>query len=265
MLLNRPNWHGPFDIVGDVHGCLDELLELLSALGYQMNRRAGDLEVALPLGRRLVFVGDLVNRGPATSGVVRLVMNMAREGQALCVPGNQDMKLTAALKDRSAFSAAGLTKSLEQLANEPAEFRAAAVEFLDALPSHCILDDGKLVIAHAGLPEHMRGSDAPRARAFAIGGETTGETDEFGLLVRCNWAADYRGQALVVFGHTPVAEPLWLNNTVNIDTGCVYGGHLTALRYPELDTVSVPARGIYCESRRRFQPNQTLSRRLGNT
>jgi len=185
MLLNRPNWHGPFDIVGDVHGCLDELLELLSALGYQMNRRAGDLEVALPLGRRLVFVGDLVNRGPATSGVVRLVMNMAREGQALCVPGNRDMKLPAALKDRSAFSAAGLTKSLEQLANEPAEFRAAAVEFLDALPSHCILDDGKLVIAHAGLPEHMRGSDAPRARAFAIGGETTGETDEFGLLVRC--------------------------------------------------------------------------------
>jgi protein phosphatase len=254
MLLKRPKWHGPFDIVGDVHGCLNELLALMSALGYRVERRAGDFEVAPPLGRRLVFVGDLVNRGPATPGVLRLVMNMARSGQALCVPGNQDMKLTAALKSSAALSTPGLTKSLEQLADEPAEFRAAAVEFLDALPSHCILDNGKLVIVHAGLPEHMHGSDAARSRAFAIGGETTGETDEFGLAVRCNWAADYRGKALVVFGHTPVAEPRWLNNTVNIDTGCVYGGHLTALRYPELDTVSVPAKSIYSQSRRRFLP-----------
>lgn len=56
--------------------------------------------------------------------------------------------------------------------------------------------------------------------------------------VRYNWAADYRGKALVVYGHTPVPEALWLNNTVNIDTGCVFGGHLTALRYPEREAVS---------------------------
>jgi protein phosphatase len=254
MLLKRPNWHGPFDIVGDVHGCMNELLALLSALGYHLERSAEDFAVAPPIGRRLVFVGDLVNRGPATPGVVRLVMNMAQAGQALCVPGNQDMKLAAALKDNPALSTPGLTKSLEQLAHESAEFRAAAIEFLDALPTHCILDNGKLVIAHAGLPEHMHGSDSPRSCMFAMCGETTGETDEFGLAVRCNWAVDYRGKALVVFGHTPVTEPLWLNNTVNIDTGCVYGGHLTALRYPELETVSVAARAIYNQSRRRFPP-----------
>ena len=254
MLLKRPNWHGPFDIVGDVHGCMDELLMLLLALGYRVEPRLGGFAATPPPGRRLIFVGDLVNRGPAIPAVLRLAMSVVRAGQGLCVSGNQDLKLTAALKAGDVQPTPGLTRSLEQFALEPAEFRAAAIEFLDALPSHCILDSGKLVIAHAGLPEHMHGSDSPRSRAFAISGGTTGETDEFGLAVRCNWAADYRGKPLVVFGHTPVANPLWLNNTVNIDTGCVYGGHLTALRYPELDTVSVPAKSTYSRSRRRFPP-----------
>lgn len=265
MLLDRPHWHGPFDIVGDVHGCLDELLALTSALGYRVEQHTGDFAVTPPLGRRLIFVGDLVNRGPATPAVLRLVMSIMQAGQGLCVPGNQDLKLTAALKGSDVQPTFGLARSLEQFAAEPAEFRAAAIEFLDALPSHCILDNGKLVIAHAGLPEHMQGSDSARSRAFAVCGETTGETDEFGLAVRCNWAADYRGKALVVFGHTPVAKPLWLHNTVNIDTGCVYGGHLSALRYPELETVSVPARAIYCGSRRRFPPNQMLAGQTEST
>jgi protein phosphatase len=128
------------------------------------------------------------------------------------------------------------------------------------LPSHLVLDDGKLVVAHAGLPERMQGSNSARARAFALAGETTGSIDTFGLPVRLNWAADYRGRALVAFGHTPVTEPLWLNNTVNIDTGCVYGGFLTALRYPELDTVQVAARAVYYPSRKCFPPNRVLAR-----
>ena len=93
------------------------------------------------------------------------------------------------------------------------------------------------------------------------GCETTGETDEFGLPVRYNWAADYRGKALVVYGHTPVPEPLFLNNTVNIDTGCVFGGQLTALRYPERETVSVKARQTYYEPARPFLPEKIETQR----
>ena len=103
------------------------------------------------------------------------------------------------------------------------------------------LDDGKLVVAHAGMKEEMQGRGSGKVRDFALYGETTGETDEFGLPVRYNWAAEYRGKAMVVYGHTPVPEPEWLNRTINIDTGCVFGGKLTALRYPEKELVSVPA------------------------
>ena len=107
-------------------------------------------------------------------------------------------------------------------------------DFFDGLISHYVLDDGKLVVAHAGMKASLQGRASQQVRAFALYGETTGETDAYGLPVRYNWAAEYRGQALVVYGHTPVPEAEWLNRTINIDTGCVFGGKLTALRYPEL-------------------------------
>ena len=121
------------------------------------------------------------------------------------------------------------------------------VEFLDKLISHLVLDDGKLVVAHAGMLQEMQGRASSAVRAFALYGETTGEIDEFGLPVRYPWAEDYRGSAMVVYGHTPVPEPQWVNNTIDVDTGCVYGGRLTALRYPEKELVSVPAERVYYE------------------
>jgi protein phosphatase len=134
-------------------------------------------------------------------------------------------------------------------------------KFLDGLISHYVFDDGKLVVAHAGLKESMQGRGSAAVREFALYGETTGETDDFGLPVRYNWSANYRGKALVVYGHTPVAEPLWLNNTVNLDTGCVFGGSLSALRYPEKDIVSVRAHATYYESRKPFLPPDVESLR----
>ena len=91
-----------------------------------------------------------------------------------------------------------------------------------------------------------------RIRDFTLYGETTGQKDAYGLPVRGNWAATYHGTAMVVYGHTPVSQPEWLNHTVNIDTGCVFGGALTALRYPEREFVSVPAFKTYVESARPF-------------
>jgi protein phosphatase len=253
--------HGPFDIVGDVHGCIDELLELLNALGYLVEMVDRQCAVRPPEGRKLIFLGDLVDRGPGTPEVLRLVSSMVQAGQAFCVPGNHDIKLVKALRGRDVKLTHGLADSMRQLEKESPEFRQVMAKFLDGLISHYVFDDGKLVVAHAGLKESMQGRGSGAVREFALFGETTGETDEFGLPVRYNWAADYRGKALVVYGHTPQPEPLWLNNTVNIDTGCVFGGSLTALRYPEKEIVSVRARATYYESKRPFLPEEALAPR----
>ncbi len=238
---------GPFDIIGDVHGCHDELADLLGMLGYQPGE---DGVPRHPAGRTAVFLGDLVDRGPDTPGVLRTVMAMVAAGAALCVPGNHEHKLLRALRGRDIRVSHGLAESLAQLKAEPDDFRSQVIAFLDGLISHYVLDGGRLVVAHAGLPAQMHGRASAAVRSFALYGETTGETDEFGLPVRYPWAQDYRGSAAVVYGHTPVPEPAWVNNTICVDTGCVFGGRLTALRYPERELVAVPARRVYYEPAR---------------
>jgi protein phosphatase len=251
---NRKSEHGPFDIIGDVHGCVDELRELLSTLGYERFEKDGAEAVQPPAGRKALFVGDLVDRGPQNPAVLRLVMGMVDAGAALCVPGNHDAKLVRKLKGHDVQITHGLADSLAQLSVEPPEFSQKVCSFLDGLVTHYVFDDGNLVVAHAGLKEEMQGRGSAKVRDFALYGETAGETDELGLPIRGDWAAAYRGKAMVVYGHTPVAEPEWLNRTINIDTGCVFGGRLTALRYPEKELVSVPARRIYYEPARPFLP-----------
>lgn len=250
---NRKDEHGPFDFIGDVHGCFDELVELLAKLGYETGQSAGAWHH--PAGRKLVFVGDLVDRGPKSPEVVRLVMDSVKFGSALCVPGNHDAKFMRKIWGKNVQITHGLAESLAQFEAYEEHYRGfsrVAAEFIDSLVSHYVLDDGKLVVAHAGMKESMQGRGSGAVREFAMYGETTGETDEFGLPVRHNWAAEYRGAATVVYGHTPVPEPEWLNRTINIDTGCVFGGKLTALRYPERELVSVPAKHTYAEPRKPF-------------
>ncbi|RYD82042.1 MAG: polynucleotide kinase-phosphatase, partial [Verrucomicrobiaceae bacterium] len=248
---NRKQDHGPFDIIGDIHGCHEELVELLKSLGYEARNDQGT-DWAHPEGRKVIFLGDLVDRGPSSPTVCRTVMNMTREDRALCVPGNHDMKLLRKLRGKDVQIKHGLAETLAQLEQEPPEFRQELSAFIDDLVSHYVLDGGKLVVAHAGMKESMQGRGSGAVREFALYGETTGETDEFGLPVRYNWAAEYRGRATVVYGHTPVPQPQWLNKTINIDTGCVFGGKLTALRYPEMELLSVPARQIYAIPARPF-------------
>ena len=233
---------GPFDVIGDVHGCATELEELLALLGYAES----DGAYAHPEGRRAIFVGDIVDRGPRILDSVRIVRAMVERGSAFAVPGNHDIKLVRALKGRDVQITHGLDRSLAELDAHPDE-RDGVASFLDRLVSHLVFEGGDLVVAHAGMKEEMQGRGSGKVRDFALYGETTGETDEFGLPVRWDWAAEYRGRAMVVYGHTPVPEPEWLNGTINIDTGCVFGGRLTALRYPEKQLVSVAAREVYAE------------------
>lgn len=257
LLTDRRDEHGPFDAIGDVHGCLDELVALLGVLGYAVVRDdAGrPVDAVHPEDRRAIFLGDLVDRGPDSPGVLRLAMGMVRAGHALAVPGNHEHKLVRALGGRDVKVSHGLETTLTQLAAEPEEFRREAEAFCRDLVSHLVLDDGRLVVAHAGLKESYQGRASGRVRSFALYGDTTGETDEFGLPVRYPWADDYRGRAMVLYGHTPTPEVEWVNGTMCLDTGCVFGGKLSALRYPEKEVVQVPAAREYYAPARPFLPD----------
>lgn len=265
LYSNKKELTGPFDIIGDIHGCYDETIALLRKLDYKIEEVEDDgqnfgLKVSHPNNRQVIFLGDLVDRGPNSPAVLRLVMSMVQTDIALCVPGNHDLKLQKKLKGKRVNIKHGLAETLEQLEKESPEFLETVKEFLYSLTSHYVLDDGKLVVAHAGLREEMQGRGSGAVRAFCLYGETTGEIDEFGLPVRYNWASEYRGSAKVVYGHTPIPEAEWLNRTINIDTGCVFGGKLTALRYPEEQLVEVAANKVYCEPVKPLEvPAQTMS------
>jgi polynucleotide kinase-phosphatase len=254
LLNDHRDQHGPFDVIGDVHGCRAELEALLDRLGYRFTRydHGRPVDAEHPEGRAVVFVGDLVDRGPDSPGVLRLAMGMTAAGHALAVPGNHENKLVRALRGGNVRVSHGLQETRAQLAAEPEEFRAAVEQWCYNLVSHLVLDDGRLVVAHAGLKEAYHGRASGRVRSFALYGDTTGETDEFGLPVRYPWASDYRGRAMVLYGHTPTPEPEWVNNTMCVDTGCVFGGHLTALRYPEKEVVQVAAERVWWEPAKPF-------------
>ena len=251
---NKKSETGPFDVIGDIHGCADELRLLLEKLGWR--RYELDVDDAPwgreswkhPHNRKAVFVGDLVDRGPLVLDTLRIVHNMVVSGSAFCVPGNHDDKLKRWLQGKQVQIKHGLEQSVQELEHLPEPERLRITKFLESLISHYVFDGGKLVVSHAGLREEMHGRSSGAVREFCLYGETTGETDEFGLPVRFNWASEYRGKAMVVYGHTPVPLPEWLNNTINIDTGAVFGGALTALRYPERELISVPAAREYCVS-----------------
>ncbi|WP_019853119.1 AAA family ATPase [Actinopolyspora mortivallis] len=240
--VDRAHDHGPFDVIGDVHGCRREWEELLRRLGYRLHHdgsgRAVDADH--PEGRRAVLLGDLVDRGPDSAGSLRLAMGMVESGNALAVPGNHEHKLVRALRGRGRPSG-GLARTLEELSAWGEEFEHRVLEFCSGLPHHYVLAGGDLVVAHAGLPRHYHGRDSGRVRSFALYGAPTGERDEAGLPVRHPWARDYRGRAVVLYGHTPVSSLEWVNRTLCLDTGCVFGGWLSAVRYPECTTESVAA------------------------
>ena len=256
MWNNRKNEHGPFDVIGDVHGCFDELVMLLRKLGYEDNEEAGMIH---PEGRKPVFLGDLCDRGPKNVEVLRLVMKMVKSGNALAVPGNHDVKLVKYLLGKNVQLTHGLDKTVEELEKQDEQFRNDVREFMDGLVSHYVLDDGKLVVSHAGLKQEYIGRGSMKVRDFCLYGEATGEIDEYGLPVRLNWASDYRGKATVVYGHIPQLEVQAMNGTYCIDTGCVFGGKLTSYRYPERELVDVDALAQYYAPVKPLSPTQSTT------
>jgi len=246
LLCDKKEVTGYFDIIGDIHGCFEELRELLKKLGYVVRKNGAEIEVVAPEHRKAIFVGDLTDRGPNSPDVLRLVMKMVKNKRAYCVCGNHDAKLLRKLSGQSVKLTHGLDLTMAQLEAESADFLTETRLFLDSLTSHYVFDEGNLVVAHAGIREDMQGKMSGKITSFCLYGDTTGESDEYGLPIRLNWAENYRGKAMVIYGHTPVLEAEWQNNTMDIDTGCVFGGKLTALRYPEREIVQVKAKKTYC-------------------
>ncbi|MDM8564856.1 AAA family ATPase [Candidatus Halobeggiatoa sp. HSG11] len=251
LTCNMRHVTGPFDIIGDIHGCFDELLILLEKLGYQVQFSNSKYTVTHPQDRKVIFLGDLVDRGPKIPQVLQLVMDMVTAGYAFCVKGNHDMKLLRRLKGHDTKLVHGLAESIQQLQTTSTIFCNQVIDFIGNLSEHYLFDDGKLVVAHAGLPEKLQGRNTGKVFEFALYGKVIGR-DEAGLPIRYNWAADYKGSAMVVYGHTPVFESQWINNTICIDTGCVFGGKLTALRYPEKELVTTVAKKIYYKSAKTY-------------
>ena len=245
---------GPFDLIGDVHGCAGELERLLHRLGYDVRydgvAGSRDYRIAHPEGRKPVLLGDLVDRGPRTPDVIRLAMHLVETGRGYCVVGNHDDKFRRWLAGRDVKISHGIEATIDQFRQESEAFRRQAADFIDGLPHHLLLDGGDLVVAHAGVHADMHGEETSRVRAFAMFGEVTGERDRHGLPIRRDWSRNYTGNATVVHGH--VAEPhvRERNNVMCIDTGCVFGGHLTALRWPEREIVQVEAEQAWFESPR---------------
>ncbi|MDR1580361.1 MAG: metallophosphoesterase [Synergistaceae bacterium] len=245
LWTDRRSEKGPFDIIGDVHGCFDELCGLLEKLDYAVDRETYTVSRKESDFRQAVFLGDLCDRGPKNAEVLRLVMNMTKNGSAICVPGNHDVKLLRHLKGVDVTRTHGIDATIAALDGETPEFREDVKKFLDGLVSHYMLDDGKLAVSHAGVTEKYQGRASGRVRSFCLYGETMGERDEFGLPERVDWTEGYRARAAVVYGHIASEEVRELNGTFCIDTGCVFGGRLTAMRWPEKDFVSVDAAREY--------------------
>lgn len=236
---------GPFDIIGDIHGCCDELELLLAKLEYRKQNNV----YTHPDGRIAVFTGDLGDRGPRCLDSIKLVMDMASSGHALYVPGNHCQKLKDYFAGRKIKVGHGMEKTMEELQRiTPANrerVKNCFMEFYKAAQPYLILDNGNLIVSHAGIKENMIGRLSKKIFEFCLYGDTTGNFTADGLPERLDWAAHYYGKSLVVYGHTPVEKAELRNKTINIDQGCVLGGRLTALRYPELDTVQVESRKIY--------------------
>ncbi|MTH53221.1 bis(5'-nucleosyl)-tetraphosphatase PrpE [Bacillus mangrovi] len=227
------------DVIGDIHGCFAELQTLLSKLGYE-NQNGIPVH---PEARKLSFVGDLTDRGPGSVNVIRCISAIIRAGAGYYSPGNHCDKLYRYLKGNDVHIVHGLettVKELQQLdEKERREVRRQFMELYEQSPIYQVLDDGKLIVAHAGIKEKDIGRYTKRIKEFVLYGEVTGRTLENGLPERGDWARHYSGKPWIVYGHTPVLEPRMLNNTINIDTGAVFGGQLTAFRYPEKQTISV--------------------------
>ncbi|GLB58929.1 bis(5'-nucleosyl)-tetraphosphatase PrpE [Cytobacillus sp. NCCP-133] len=237
------------DIIGDIHGCFDEFKDLTLEMNYKWDSGFP----IHPHRRKLAFVGDLTDRGPKSLAVIDLVYKLAANDMAFYVPGNHCNKLYRYFLGNKVQITHGLETTLaeyDQLdIKKKTEIRRKFKELYEKAPLYHVLDNKRLIIAHAGIREDYIGKHSSKVKTFVLYGDITGEKNSDGTPVRRDWAQQYNGTAAIVYGHTPVKEVRKVHNTYNIDTGAVFGNKLTALRYPEMEFLSVPSSMPYLEDK----------------
>ncbi|MFD2045363.1 bis(5'-nucleosyl)-tetraphosphatase PrpE [Ornithinibacillus salinisoli] len=243
------------DVIGDVHGCYDELCSLFHELGYQQeNNIYSHPDIRLP-----IFVGDITDRGPASIQTIRLVYEMVVEQKkAKYVPGNHCNKLYRFFLGNNVQQKHGLEttvaefKSLDTKMQE--KVRNQFITLYEQAELYLTIPEADLIVAHAGIKESYIGRYDKKVKTFVLYGDTSGEFDDDGRPIRRDWAMQYNGDRWIVYGHTPVQSPRIINKTINIDTGCVFGNTLTAFRLPEEKTVSVPSNQPFIKEKFRSFP-----------
>ena len=234
------------DIIGDIHGCFDQFSELLALLGYVEQNGL----YKHPTGRKIVSVGDITSRGPKSIAALKFFIKHQAAGLSYMTDSNHGWKIARWLDGRkvqlthgddavatefAAYEAAHGAKATEQLRQESKKLLLEA-------PSHYILTlNGEEVgvVTHAGIKDQYIGQDNGKIRSFTRYGDVRGFDEITGRPIRYDWFLQHKSKHTIIWGHDPKIEPLFTHNTVNIDQGCVFGGKLTALRFPEMTTISV--------------------------
>lgn len=230
------------DIIGDIHGCFGELKKLTEKLGYNWNQGFPNH----PENRKLAFIGDLTDRGPESLKVIDVVWKLVIDQKSgYYVPGNHCNKLYRFFLGNKVKIANGLETTVAEYHDMNREqqetIKKKFMTLYEKGPLYKVFEKEKLVICHAGIREDFIGKRTSEVKTFVLYGDITGEKNPDGTPVRLDWAKKYKGPYTIVYGHTPVKEPRIIGKTYNIDTGAVFGGKLTAMRFPEMELVSVPS------------------------
>jgi hypothetical protein len=238
-----------YDVISDVHSCFIELTELLEKLGYQYESNK-NVYIHPESDRKVVFVGDLISRGPYHLATIFLIRSMINEGLALCVRGNHDDKIKRFAEGKAVILRHGDDKTAEAIENCNTITKQEIIDFFSRMPYYLQLDN-ELVVVHAAFRNKMLEFEpfAKRCRDWALYGPVN-KLMINGLPDRIDWAAERKVESpIIVCGHQVYNEPRYINGVWQIDTGCCFGGKLTSVSWPEQVITQVKAHGIYDNSK----------------
>lgn len=244
------------DIIGDIHACYEEFIELIEKLGYKKNK--DDLYLH-PQGRKILSLGDIMSRGPESLKTMMFFLNHIENGQAYMTDSNHGWKIARWLDGRKVQLKHGDEKVEEEFIKYEIQFGVVKTnelkqkikELLMKAPSHYILMENgvdTVVCTHAGIKDEYIGKETPKIKNFCRYGDVEG-MDETGKPIRKDWFSHHNNKLLIIWGHDPKPEPFVFNNTINIDQGVVFGGKLTAFRYPEREFIFLDATKDYSDKK----------------
>lgn len=247
--MKEPKWielGNGLDIIGDIHGCMDEWLLLLEKLGY---KQSADGFYRHPEGRKILSLGDIMSRGPRSLDSLLFFEAHIKAGLAYMIDSNHGWKIARWLDGRKVTLAHGDERVEEEFLDYERQHGSLATNrlkerikniLLDA-PSHYVIQDkgsSVAVAVHAGIRDDYIGKQSPKIADYCRYGPVVG-VQRNGKPKRGDWTIHHHSPELIIWGHDPRPVALEVQRTINIDQGAVFGGDLTALRLPSKEIVQV--------------------------